>query len=85
MSLHEYLCSQTISSHDPPWHALLFSLMRKADTTNSAKLKAAWPEQWEELQRRHNAPGGVLPEDDLDPAAVACVRVDISGKVRRGD
>jgi len=37
--------------------------MRKADTPNTAKLKAAWPDVWAELDARYNAPGGVLPED----------------------
>lgn len=65
MSLHEYLYSQTLSRRDPPFYALLFSMLRKADTDNTAKIKAAWPEVYEEFTRRYHAPGGVLPEDDF--------------------
>jgi hypothetical protein len=37
--------------------------MRKADTTNAAKLRAAFPDVWNEFQARYNAPGGVLADE----------------------
>jgi len=63
MSLHEYRESISISAEDPPFYALLMAAIRKADTTNTAKIKYAWPELWDEMQARYNAPGGILRED----------------------
>lgn len=86
MSLHEYLCSQAISREDPPFYALLFAMIRKADSENVTKIRAAWPEQWAEMQARYHAPGGVLPEDNVDLETLGRQRVEISGKVtKRGE
>lgn len=63
MSLHEYHASRELEVEDVPFYALVMAAMRKADTENLEKLRAAWPEVWDELQRRYNAPGGMLPED----------------------
>lgn len=63
MSLHAYLYSQTLSKHDPPFYALLFSMIRKADTDNLEAIKAAWPEQYAEFIARYKSPGGILDED----------------------
>lgn len=41
--------------------------MRKADTPNTDKLKMMWPVEWNELSRRYNAGGGILPEDNMEP------------------
>ncbi len=60
MSIFDYVESRDITKTDPGFYALLFSLMRKADTINIGKLQAAWPIEWEELQARYNAPGGCL-------------------------
>jgi hypothetical protein len=62
--LHAYLYSQTLSKHDPPFYALLFSMLRKSDTDNTAKIKAAWPQEYAEFEARYHAPGGILPEDE---------------------
>ncbi len=61
MSYHEYRASLEISSQDYPYYALVMALMRKADSDNMAKLRAAFPETYAELRERYNAPGGVLP------------------------
>jgi len=37
--------------------------MRDADTTNAARLRMAFPDTWDELQARYNAPGGLLIGD----------------------
>jgi hypothetical protein len=60
MSLFDYHASRAISEHDPPFYALIMSAMRKADTTNAAKLRLAFPDTWRELQARYDAPGGLL-------------------------
>lgn len=79
MSLHEYLCSQAISAEDPPFYALLFAMIRQADTDNVEKIKRAWPDKWEEMQARYNAPGGILPEDGIESTGDQVV--DAGGKV----
>jgi len=61
----EYLVSQKLSAEDYPFYALIMAAMRKADTTNQAKLKRAWPEVWKELYARYHAPGGALTETEL--------------------
>jgi hypothetical protein len=63
MSYHEYMISRKMTSTDPPFYALIMCAMRKADTTNAAKLRAAFPDVWNEFQARYNAPGGVLADD----------------------
>ena len=63
MSLFNYAASREIAAADPPFYALIMAAMREADTVNAALLREGWPEIWEELQARYNAPGGVLPTD----------------------
>ena len=64
MSLYDYKESQRLGANDAGFYALIMAAMRKADTDNTAKLKACWPELWDEMFRRYNAPGGILPEDN---------------------
>lgn len=61
--LYDYRLSQKLADQDLPFYALIMAAMRKADTENAAKLRAMWPEVWEELEQRYHAPGGMLPED----------------------
>lgn len=63
MSLHEYQMSQRMSLEHYPFYALIMAAMRQADDQNVIRLAGAWPKVWKELKARHNAPGGVLPED----------------------
>jgi len=63
MSHFDYEASKRISLDDPPFYALVMAAMRQADTTNTEKLKAAFPEVYDELRARYNAPGGILPTD----------------------
>jgi hypothetical protein len=64
LSLYEYEQSQQISAQGYQFYALLGALIRDADTDNTARLKAAWPDIYESMQRRYNAPMGVVPEWD---------------------
>lgn len=63
MSLHEYRQALQLSQDDQPFYALIMAAMLKADTINTAKLKAMFPETWVELDRRYHARGGMLPGD----------------------
>jgi len=65
MSLHEYEVSRGLSYQSYPFYALIMAAMRQADTDNLEKLKAGWPETWDELQRRYNAPGGAITDEEL--------------------
>lgn len=65
MARYDYEASRYIASEDYPFYALLMAAMRQADTVNAAKLRAAWPDVWDELQARYNAPGGLLPSEVL--------------------
>ena len=61
MSLYAYRESIEIDGIDYGFYALIMAAMRKADSDNIDLLKAAFPETWEELKARYNAPGGILP------------------------
>ena len=73
MSLHSYHVGLNLTRKDPPFYALIMAAMSKADTNNLAKLRAAFPETWDELQARYNARNlGVLPSDgDIDLGRLA--------------
>lgn len=63
MTLYEYEEGREIAAKDPSFYALIQAAMRRADTSNSEKLMAMWPEVWKELNLRYNAPGGKLDDD----------------------
>ena len=63
MSLHTYRESLRLNAQHPPSYALIMEAMRQADTDNTEKLRAAWPDVWAELYARYHAPGGCLPGD----------------------
>ena len=54
---------QAVTRGDPPFHGVIMLAMMCADTFNTAKLRAAWPDTWEECQARYNAPGALLADD----------------------
>lgn len=61
MSLADYNASKRlVAEPDASFHALLFALMRRAGGSNLRYLRNAFPQEWRELQRRYEAPGGVL-------------------------
>lgn len=74
MSRYEYLQSKQVEQIGTQmgwgFYSMLMAVMRRADTRNSAYLRAAFPEVWDELQRRYNAPGGYL-EGELRPPTLA--------------
>jgi hypothetical protein len=63
MTLFEYEEGLKIAANDPSFYALIQAAMRKADSENLEMLKGCWPETLNELLKRYNAPGGILPEE----------------------
>lgn len=63
MSLYDYERSSALDMADEPFYALIMAAMRRADSTNMARLCAAWPDVYNELVARYNAPGGRLESD----------------------
>jgi hypothetical protein len=63
ITLYDYQWSKQLEAQDPPFYGLLACLIRKADTTNLAKLRMMWPDEVRDFERRYHSPGGVLPED----------------------
>ena len=59
----DYRESQKISAEGYSFHALIIAAMRKADTSNMNKLKAIFPEVYDEFVARYNATAGVLDSD----------------------
>jgi hypothetical protein len=77
MSLHSYQVSRALSRVDRPFSAYIMAAMRKADPDNLAKLQAAFPEIWAELDARYNAPLGFLDgEGPPNPAWVEAVMAE---------
>lgn len=77
MSLYDYRESIRIGIGDPGFCSLIMAAMRKADSDNIERLKAAFPEVWKELKARYNAPGGIVSGDNLprdDTADVEAIR-----------
>ena len=60
VGLIAYHAGVKISRADPPFYALLVALMLRADSYNAERLRLAFPDDWDEVQRRYDAPGGVL-------------------------
>jgi len=73
MSIYDYEVSQKISQSNPPYYALIMAAMRKADSDNTLLLRIAYPELWNEMQKRYNAPGGVIEGDPGKPRPAVSV------------
>lgn len=65
MSLFDYQASKQVAADDPPFAALVMAAYRKADTGNAAKLEMAFPDITRELRARYDAPGGILPGEQV--------------------
>jgi hypothetical protein len=52
MSLYDYEESKKIAAEDPSFASLIMAVAWKADTLNFGKLKLAFPEIIEELEKR---------------------------------
>lgn len=63
MSRFDYDVSREIAKNDYPFTSLIMAAMRKADSINTAKLAAAFPEIYDEVRARYNAPGGMLESE----------------------
>ena len=63
MSYYDYKCSQQIAAQDYPFYALVMAAMWQADSDNLEALKAAFPQVYQELLDRYNAPGGRLDSE----------------------
>ena len=61
MSLYDYIQSQRPELQEVPYYTLIMVAMRRADNNNEAKLRAMWPNVWDELYQRYHAPAGLLP------------------------
>ena len=61
----EYLESKELFEDSYSFYGLIMAAMRKADTPNSAKLQAAWPQVFAELMARYNAPCGALTPNEI--------------------
>ena len=66
MSRYDYEVARRLDAEDLPFYALIQAAMRKADTENIVKIRAAFPRTYDELQARYNAPGGLLPGEVHD-------------------
>lgn len=66
MSFFDYQASRQLTTMSPPFYGLLMAAMRQADTTNAILLRQCWPQVWDELQARYDAPGGLL-EGEREP------------------
>jgi hypothetical protein len=64
MSRDNYLKSMEIAKE--PFEAIIMAFMRIADDYNSMLLKAKYPDIWEELKARYNAPGGYLEGEEIE-------------------
>lgn len=58
MSRKDYLDSQKIEQFS--FEAIIMGFMRIADSENLAFLRSKYPEIYQELKARYNAPGGYL-------------------------
>ena len=65
MSRFDYEASKRIRAEGYPFYAVLMAAMRQADSSNAARLRLAFPEVWNELQARYEAPGGYLPGEQV--------------------
>jgi len=69
----DYLESKQLSANDPSFASLVFALIRKADPDNLVKILQTWPELYDEMIQRYNAPGGAITASEKD-YIVKCMR-----------
>lgn len=90
MSLYDFHRSQALERADEPFEALIMAAMRRADSENLERLRAAFPEIHAEVTARYNLPQGLLPGetnpatgDSLIPAGGEWRLVDSEGNLLR--
>jgi hypothetical protein len=59
---HAYEESKRLAA-EGDFYSLQMAAMRCADTGNTERLREAFPEVWDELNARYQAPGGVIEGD----------------------
>jgi hypothetical protein len=69
LGYYSYRLSKLVVRDYDDFYTLIAAAMRLADTENSALLRAAWPDVWDELRTRYNAPGGLLPDESTSDSA----------------
>lgn len=65
MSYYDYEASKTIDAMEVSYYGIIMAAMRRADSFNVEKLRAAWPEVYDELMTRYHAPGGMMPGESF--------------------
>jgi hypothetical protein len=63
MSYYDYETGRKLEMTELPFYGIIQAAMRRADNENLEKLKGCFPEVWDDLQKRYNAPGGKLEND----------------------
>lgn len=63
MSLYDYRRAIEMYRADEPFYALVMAAMLRASSMNVVKLRAAFPDVWDELEARYHAPGGRLDHE----------------------
>lgn len=61
----EYQRSRQLVRSDADFYALVAAAMARADTFNGIRLRAAFPDVWDALQRRYDAPGGLIDGEEM--------------------
>lgn len=77
MSRSDYEASKLIIKAAYPFYSLIMAAMRQADTDNKHKLEAAFPDVWEELKTRYEAPFGGLLAGDPARSIVSALGEDV--------
>ncbi|MGH3783979.1 MAG: hypothetical protein ACRDRO_26025 [Pseudonocardiaceae bacterium] len=82
MSRFDYEVALTLRTAGTPFYGLLMAAVLSSDPHNRALLRAVFPDVFDELAARENAPGGHLPGDGV-PTRVTVTEVDPAGPVLR--
>lgn len=62
MSLHSYRRARALEAdEDNDFYGYVMAAMMRADDRNLSRLKTLFPEVWDELNLRYNAPQALLP------------------------
>lgn len=60
---YAYKQSQALGAEGYPFYSLIMAAMERADTFNLASLRQAFPDVYDELKERRDAPSGMLDGD----------------------
>ena len=64
LNLIDYNIARALYSADLPFSALIAAAGLRADTANTHKLQGMFPELLVDLQKRYDAPGGLIEGDN---------------------